>query len=327
MIDTVKLGGIKLSAELVQLDFFGAESPDTTLVKMLQRIASAKINIPHLHQGVVKDKLQTTLCVAAEHFPLLHSGLISELNGRWHQVRPSVGTISLFPHKASLEIFAQLISTFAAKSIPIYGISTSVSALVVHTDYTLLEKAVDAVLTFAELPKNHTPLRPVVVLGGEEVETIAVYWEPKIRIYGMDIVKNLCYLKIACSAADLCDEKWIKLIGGNYRFRLVTGRVDDQKDFCLEIVVDKKEAARLMEDLSPMTIRDKVEMISFHGPHFQDRYGIASMAFNQLHDEKIQLLTTGYTGTSVQLVVTEGMAENVASSLDSTFIVPSRESS
>ncbi len=334
MVDTVKLGGIKLSAELVQIDIASSVLPDDALIKILKRITSAKTNIPHLHQGVVGKTLQTTLCIATENYPSLQAGLAAELSDSRYRIRESVGTLSLFPHKSSVAFAAQVIAALTAQSIPIYGISTSVSALVVHTDYTLLEDAVEAVLTFAELPENHTPLRPVVVLGGEEVETIAVYWEPKVRIYGMEAIKGLSYLQTNCAVAGFQDERWNRLIAGKYNFRLLTSQFGTKENLGLEFVVDREKASELIDDLqyiaesenfSPLKTTENVEMISFHGPHFQDRYGIADLAFSQLLQHNHQLLAAGCTGTSVHLLVSEGAAEKVKSCLAPIFIVPARE--
>ena len=334
MVDTVKLGGIKLSAELVQIDFASSALPGDVLVKILKQISTAKINIPHLHQGVVGKSPQTTLCIAAENYPLLQAALAADLSECHYRVRESVGTLTLFPHKSSVAFAAQVIATLTTQSIPIYGISTSVSALVVHTDYTLLEDAVEAVLTFAELPENHTPLRPVVVLGGEEVETIAVYWEPKVRIYGMEVMKGLSYLQTDSTVAGFQDERWNRLIVGRYNFRLLTSQFGTNNNLGLEFVIDGEKMSELIDDLqyitesenfSSLKITEHAEMISFHGPHFQDRYGIADLAFSQLLRDNHQLLAAGCTGTSVHLLVSEGAAEKVKSCLAPIFIVPARE--
>ncbi len=336
MVDTVRIGGIKLSAELVQIDVVGDTCPNSTLINILKRIASAKINIPHLHQGAVGSKKQTTLCVAADDYLRLQAGLLGDLADCQSRLLKSVGTISLFPHSFSVEFCARVMSTLSAKAIPIYGISTSVSALVVHTDYTLLEDAVDAVLTFADLPENHTPLRPVVVLGGEEVETIAVYWEPQIRIYGMDITTGISRLQTACQVEGLDDKALNRLVTGRYSFRSLTAQAHVEDLFSLDFVVDQQKSAGLVRELqqittseyySPLKITENVEMISFHGPHFQDRYGIAEMALSQLQLNNHQLLAAGCTGTSVQLLVSAGTAEQISSCLASKFIVPSREES
>ena len=61
-MDRIRLGGIKLSEELVQLEFNSPSFPDDNIVQLLQSISSAQVNIPHLHQGVADGLSQTTLC-------------------------------------------------------------------------------------------------------------------------------------------------------------------------------------------------------------------------------------------------------------------------
>ena len=48
-----------------------------------------------------------------------------------------------------------------------------------------------------------------------------------------------------------------------------------------------------------------VELIYLHGPHFQDRYGIAEAALSPLQKADIPILAAGCSGTSVYIVVPE----------------------
>ncbi len=85
-----------------------------------------------------------------------------------------------------------------------------------------------------------------------------------------------------------------------------------------------QELGRLsrIEHLSPPDSVSNVEMISFYGPHFQDRYGIADRVFSTLQGKGYPLLASGCTGTSVHLVVHCGQAVAVAECLKNICIVP-----
>ncbi len=331
MVDTVGIGGIKLSGELVQIDFLELDGQQERLTSLLQDITAAQISIPHLHQGREGPAMQTTLCLAADDFNRLEGGIRKKTEGQWHRFLLSVGTISIFPHGYDMGLFARISQALANGDIPIYGMSSSVSAIVYHTDFLLLDQAVETVLTVCKLPPHHTPHRPVVVLGGEVVETIAVYWEPKIRIYGMDIQQELTFVQLGCRKNLLQSTGWERFYRTRSRFRLLNCHIGAQDEITCGFVVEKsatetilEELGRLskMEQLSPPGSVSNVEMISFYGPHFQDRYGIADRVFSTLRENGFALLTSGCTGTSVHLVVQCGQAVPVAECLKNICTVP-----
>ncbi|MEE4241010.1 MAG: hypothetical protein V2I36_06060 [Desulfopila sp.] len=330
MIDTVRIGGIKLSGELVQIDFLESDGQER-LTSLLRDITTAKISIPHLHQGLDGSATQTTLCLAADDFSLLESGIRQKTEGGWRRFLPSVGTISIFPHGYDMGLFARVSKALANRGIPVCGMSSSVSAIVYHTDFSLLDRAVEAVLTVCELPLHHTPHRPVVVLGGEVVETIAVYWEPKVRIYGMDIQRELTLFRLACHEILFQSSGWEELCRTQSKFRLLNSRIGPQDEIYCGFVVDKNTKERFLEELSRLSQTEQlaqpvalnnVEMISFYGPHFQDRYGIADLVFSTLRENGFSLLISGCTGTSVHLVVPGNQADSVAEFLKNIIAVP-----
>lgn len=328
MVDTVRLGGIKLSGELVQLDFREPAVPDKKLITILGKIISAKVNIPHLHQGAAGDTIQTSLCIDARDYASLQKNIEKDLAGGWLKKRPSTGTISLFPHGFDVRFVSNILNVLTSGNIPVYGISTSVSALVIHTDFSLLDDAVGQILTVCHLPENHTPLRPVIVLGDEEIETVAVYWEPQVRIYGMEVHRDLTDLQLSMSPTDLGREYQREQMAEKNKFRLFGHQVIEENQVQLSFLVEQSLEAELIElfngdHVSNLQIYHGREVVSFHGPHFQDRYGIAAMAFSELKNSGISILRSGCTGTSIHFVVEKGRGKSVTDCLSDTFIVPS----
>jgi aspartokinase len=331
MVDTVGIGGIKLSGELIQVDFLETEIPGEKLLRFLNRIASAKISIPHLHQGNTGAAMQTTFCIAARDFQGLRIVPGAEPLDGWTRILPSVGTLSLFPHGYDLSLVSRVIHVLGQRGIPIYGMSSSVSILVIHTDYSLLDRAAEAVLTVCRLPKNHTPLRPVVMLGGEAVETIAVYWEPKMRIYGMNILPGLTSLRLKIPEAAGQYDYWREFEAVKGKFRLLTFQRDRQERLICDFLIESGHKAEIHGRLrkmaennpdSPLVAEDDREIVAFHGPHFQDRYGIAGQTFATLRKAGIDILASGCTGTSIHLVVGAGQGQHVKECLQEICVVP-----
>jgi aspartokinase len=334
MIDTLRLGGIKLSGELVQIDFHESKFSAAKLCALLGKIAEAQITIPHLHQRRSGKLLQSTLCLATDDFQRVQREVDSLLSRGNSTVTPAVGSITLFPHRFEFALFARVLHALAHEHIPLYGISTSVSALVIHTEYTLLEKGVEAILRVCELPDNHTPLRPVVLLGDQAVETVAVYWEPKIRIYGMDLQRDLSHLSLTCPVAALSSAGWQKIGGNKEKFRLLLAQNDEHSNLNCDFLVEPCWRDSLFSDLQSVIVNDhsthvvyddNVDMVAFHGPHFQDRFGIAERVLTVLHENGIPLISSGCTGTSVNITVAAGNGDSVVKCLNQICIIPSRD--
>jgi len=331
MADTLRLGGITLSDELVQLDILDSGDSNERLLALLGRIASARVAIPHLHQARAGGEMQSTLCLPAEDFVSLSHDPDGELDGQWCTVRRSVGTISLFPHCFDLALYGRVIHVLHKRGIPVHGISSSVSALVIHTDYCRLEDAVAAILTVCHLPENHTPLRPVPLLDGQAVETVAVYWEPRMRIYGMDIQRELNLIQLECDPEAFIHDQWLQLGARQEKFRLlVTQTGEERRSRCMFLIRQNDHSAirAVLTGLLGKNFRarliaeEQADMVSFHGPHFHDRYGIAELTYSSLKKTGCRMLASGCTGTSVNIVVAGGQAEAVAERLRQVCIVP-----
>jgi hypothetical protein len=160
MADPTRLGGMKLSGELVQLDLLEPTDKQDALTELLLVISQANINIPHLHQTSQGNSLQTSLCIATEDYPSLKSTFLQTTQKHSAKLIFSMGTITLFPHKSSFRLMTLAYNLLVSQKIPVYGLSTSISALVIHTDFITIEKTAAILLKVFELPENHSPFRP-----------------------------------------------------------------------------------------------------------------------------------------------------------------------
>jgi hypothetical protein len=156
----IRIGGIKLSPELVQFSFSRPVGQESQLSAILRAIAGRAVNIPFLSLSSASGGSHISLCVAAESHIIVRTLIEYHLQQR-QQIHclPEVGTISLFPHRYSFELVGRLISRMVEAEIPIYGICSSISALTVVTVFRRQEDAVTALESFIELPANHAPFR------------------------------------------------------------------------------------------------------------------------------------------------------------------------
>lgn len=69
-------------------------------------------------------------------------------------------------------------------------------------------------------------------------------------------------------------------------------------------------------------MEDQVDLIFLHGPHFQDRFGIADTAFSALASHNIPIRLSGCAGTSMYLVFAGGAGSRALKILNDTFLIP-----
>lgn len=158
--ERISVGGIKLSPELVQFTYTRPATEKCFLAPALAAIAGKQINITFLSLSASAGNISVSLCVEAENHLVVKGALDAVINDSQHlQCIPSVGTLTVFPHRNSLTLLGRVIRSFAVNTLPVYGLCTSVSALSVNTAFSSLEDGIRALENIVELPYNHSPFR------------------------------------------------------------------------------------------------------------------------------------------------------------------------
>ncbi len=163
-MEKFKIGGLKQSLELCQFDLKGPNPSEKIVSQVTKLLASHKINIDFLTCNPNSNRYhQFTLCVGQDK-SLITSKLLkgdSKLPAGWEvNCREHVGILTVFPHQSALKILGTIMVAWAAHSIPIYGLSTSLSAVSFVTDYRLIKDAVEVIQDSFLLPENRSPLKP-----------------------------------------------------------------------------------------------------------------------------------------------------------------------
>jgi hypothetical protein len=163
----IRLGGIKFSEELAQITVNGSSSSGIQIHGLLSGIAVEKINIPFfcLSNDVEIKQCSAIFCVERSEFDTVQQLLprLSLPDRSWSVIQ-SVGTITLFPHRNSFSILGKTLAIFGKYRYPVHSLSTSISALAVNTDFSLLDEIAENLQESFELPENHAPFRPQFLL-------------------------------------------------------------------------------------------------------------------------------------------------------------------
>ena len=160
------------------------------------------------------------------------------------------------------------------------------------------------------------------------METIAVYWESRIKTYGFQRVTDLAFIEFSCPLSE------IKLLGEILsqddlkilRPKFIIAQESDHKIsfiFCLPLEEGENFHASLEKTPSLTNHRYiyPVSIIFFYGPHFGDRYGIADTTFSTLSKAGIKIIASGCSSASVFLVLAQDGIDKAEEVLAETFEV------
>lgn len=153
------------------------------------------------------------------------------------------------------------------------------------------------------------------------METIAVYWEPRIKIYGFNKLHNLSFFEFYYPGVNITE---LGKILSSYHARdvktkyLTLQRLNDGISlvFCLSEKDGKNFHASFKKNpvVRPYKYLYPVGILFFHGPHFGDRHGVADAAFSPLFEEGIEIISSSCSSASIFLVMAEddlGRAEEI----------------
>ncbi len=165
------------------------------------------------------------------------------------------------------------------------------------------------------------------------METVAIYQETRVKVYGISRKVDLTLGIISFPIERL--HFWGRRIMDFEllckRFELVTYHAADKNRTELHLVFDSENSSRLGDSIRELakevqetecTLQHPVEILYLFGPHFQDRFGIADIAFNALTLNKTDVLVSGCSGTSMYFVTPEHQSNDGLKILTDTFLIP-----
>lgn len=165
------------------------------------------------------------------------------------------------------------------------------------------------------------------------METIAMYWEPKIKTYGFQIVRDLVLHHLVVPVHQ--SKHWQPLLetndGDDVYFYLVSGQLNEEAKLRLSLLSKPDPEHSLLcrmkdqmgaDDRCQWQLTTPVELLFFQGPHYGDRYGIADFTLNSLEGFSDRILTAVFSCASIYLVFPEGAADGLKDRLTDAFNIP-----
>jgi hypothetical protein len=166
------------------------------------------------------------------------------------------------------------------------------------------------------------------------METIAIYREEIIKTYGLFERTGLCLLVMDLPSKGV--EAWgiplmemLSPIGVSPV--LLMARPLSADTLCLRLLLEETEAGSLRIEKGKdffdryqvrWHLEPAVELVYFQGPHYGDRYGIASAALSALVLQEVPVLAVVCTGASVFLILPLGKGGPARKALARAFVTP-----
>lgn len=160
------------------------------------------------------------------------------------------------------------------------------------------------------------------------METIAVYWEPRVKTYGFQMEPGLLLHSFETTEPGYVQwaKRWDAVSAPHGRFYLVSTLRTARNAVSVDCVLGAEEM--VCSGFDPpvgcddfQASRTAVDLIGFQGPHFGDRYGIADFTCRS-HPGSVPILLALFSGASVYWVVPAGSGNVVRDALSKAFEIP-----
>ncbi|MDD9305094.1 MAG: hypothetical protein HUK40_23245 [Desulfobacter sp.] len=304
----IRINGIRVGHQMFHLRQGPESENDNSLI--YQTLAREKINLPCMGTETAVFGTSVSCCIEGE-VP------------RDLAIQP-VCMISVYPHRSKIRTLGYLLDLFAGHDLKFFHMVSSnamVSFVIDQADklavLAMLEQAFD-------LPPTHTPYEPnfheqtAAFVKKRYQETRAFFQEEKIKTYGFSLIPGLCLKRIFCPWNQL--EQAIRFLQNT----------DDIFSFATAFAHGKRIHLYWLAQESSLTpkacpvefFQEQVDLITFQGPHFGDRFGIFNTAAACLESAGLELEISGCTGASISLVLSKGEGSRALPALEKGFETP-----
>jgi len=334
MAHQTRLGGFKLLNDVVWISLVKPNSNKGFPAEFCGMLAGEKINLLFLtcgsQGGVWGLDIVADPDNAAKAFKLIKENF-AKIN--YDTVKGSV--LSLFPHKSDPEITAALLNIFGKEGIEPNALAYSNSAISAVLREEIVDKATKSLFEPFSFSAYRTPADWKLAQKGKEQlykEVVASYQEKQPKVYALEWQDGQELLRLNLNRRDL------GLMGNAFRdfagldrvfTFLVSNPSNETKTANLSFCLPEPghgEITDMVQGLLPEALTDRispVSVFSMNGPHFGDRYGIASELLTAFDNARVDLLALSCSIHSINGVVPTDQSDSAIRAIQGCFEVPS----
>ena len=313
-MNAIRINGIRVGHQMYHLRQHPNHPDVAPDFPLYLTLTGAKVNMPCL--GLERSGSVLTLsCCIEEALP--------PETGRGSPLQPAA-MVSVYPHGCQTATLGFLVSLFGEKAIPFFHMVSSNAMITMVMDEAYRSMALATLESTFDLPPTHTPYEPgfheetAAFVKRRYQETRAYFQERRIKTYGLSLKSGLMLTALEVPKDQFSRAGCaIAAMDGKFCFSLILGDGQGYRVFCLT-------AATLADggQLEAQGHGGVVDLITFHGPHFGDRFGIFNQAAACLDMADIPIILAGCTGASVSLVVPRDLGRTAVLALERGFETP-----
>lgn len=326
------LGGFKILKNVSRISVAkdGKGFPEA----LFRKIAEQRINLPYATVVAEGACWGLNIVVEAADQEILCRTILENF-GDVFTVSPRSAVLSVFPHRRNPEISARLFEAFEQQSLEPDALANSPSTISVVLRQELIDSASHALFEPFTFSAYQTPQDWKLAQEGKEKlykEVVATYQEKKPKVYGLEVFEGQHLVQIKLNRAKItrvgASFRGFARLSVNLTFLATSPSREQGKEilaFCLP--ASQSEAyGRVIRRIAPeidFEETSSVIIFSMNGPHFGDRFGIASELFGSLGTRDVDLLALSCTIASVTGVVPRHQFEPALEAIRERFEVPS----
>lgn len=328
-----RLGGFKIMNDVVRISAVFKNSVDFTPWRIINLFSQERINLVYLSYIKNQDAWGLTLAVNNQDEQTSGAILTSHPDQSFYNCSEGI-ILSVFPHRKNPEIPGSLLEIFGREKIEIDALTNSPSAISVILDKSFLSKASQALFEPFTFSSYRTPTDWKLAQKGKEElykEVVASYQEKRPKVYGLEYHEEQEFIRLGVNSdfTEKLGKAFMEYarLDLNLTFLSITPQDENNGGltaFCFPChespsSTEILEKSGLEVDIS---INSPVTVFSMNGPHFGDRYGIASELMESLQKGKVDVLGLSCTIASITGVVPSNDFEKALDCIQSRFDVP-----
>jgi aspartokinase len=326
------LGGFKILKDVVRISIVSLPEDPSFPSRFCGAIAEERINLPYF--TFVYNRNSWGMNVIVEALDVERTTCSIERSfGKIYRVNPGKAVLSLFPHKNNPAVTGTLFETLTEQGFAPEALANSPSAISVVLKEEFLNQASDALFGPFSFSAYRTPSDWKLAQKGKEQlykEVVASYQEKRPKVYGLNYRKSQTLLIVRLDIRKI--GSFGKILKGlapmSLDLSFLASSPDEEGEihifFCLP-----KTAEQIPNDFLKASDPDihleevnSAAMFSMTGPHFGDRYGIASELLHTLDHSRIGLLAFSCTIASIRGVIPMHQIEQAIQAIKNCFEVP-----
>lgn len=334
MTPSTRLGGFKILRDVVWISLIQPVRDESTPADIFRSLANGQVNLPFLTCG--KEDLAWGLNIVVPSSESQNAANLLQEHSASSFVRQARGSIlSIFPHKSDPEVTASLLNVLGTEGVEPDALANSNSAVSAVLKDESVSRITQALFRPFRFSAYRTPADWKLAEKGKEKlykEVVASYQEKKPKVYGLEWRDGQELFRVKLNKHNLCE------VGTAFRELsrqgivltfLITSPTREKGEAMLSLALPhskKQHYRKVLEDLSTGNVIETASPVAhfaMNGPHFGDRYGIASELLTAIDSAHIELLGLSCSIASITGIVPAEQIHDAVQAVKGCFEIPS----